>query len=358
MQPTAGGSELTVERTSESRDRIVRAAVTGVGNPLGQNILKALAMSALPLRLFALDSNPFSAGFLAGVEPVLCPRADAPQYIGELIAFLRRNRIDILFFGTEAEPARLRPHRERIEAESGAKLMLNDASVLDTADDKLLTAQALACGGLDHPASAPAEDRGAVEDLVARAGFPLIVKPRKGSASRGFDRAGDWAALLPNLRPGAVVQECLLPDDQEYTVGLFRCRDGRVVATTVILRDLDFGLTYRGILRHDETIADYARRVVVHLGLYGSCNVQLRLTARGPVCFEVNPRFSSTTPVRAHFGVNEPELAIREYVLGETLAPLTARNGAVMRAWTELYLEEEEASAFLARDRTAWVGPQ
>ena len=335
----------------------IRAAVTGIGNPLGQNIFKALEGSSLPLRLYVLDSNPLSAGFFGGGVPILCPRADAPDYVEELIAFLRREKIAIVFFGTEAEPAKLRPHRARIEAETGTILLSNDAAVLAIADDKYLTACALARAGLDHPASAPADDRQAVETLVAACGYPLIAKPRRGSASRGLARIHDRDQLEAHLRPGFVVQECLLPDDAEYTVGVYRCRDGRIVATTVIHRDLDFGLTYRGIIRHNEEIAAYAEQVMVAIGAVGSGNIQMRLTERGPVCFEVNPRFSSTTPVRAHFGVNEPELAVREYVLGETLPYVSARAGVVMREWREIYLEEDGIEPALARDLSAWKGP-
>jgi carbamoyl-phosphate synthase large subunit len=269
---------------------------------------------------------------------------------------LRREEIAVVFFGTEIEPAKLRPYRARIEAETGAALMVNDTAVLALADDKYLTACALADAGLDHPASAPAEDSQAVEAVVAKCGFPLIAKPRKGSASRGLARIANRDDLKPYLRPGLVIQECLLPDDVEYTVGIYRCRDGRIVATTVIHRDLEFGLTYRGVIRHDEKIATYAEQAIVAIGALGSSNVQLRLTARGPVCFEINPRFSSTTPVRAHFGVNEPELAIREYVLGETLPQISARVGAVMREWREIYLDADEAKAALARDLSEWKG--
>lgn len=334
----------------------IRAAITGVGNPLGQNILKALQMSQLPLSLYLLDANPFSAGFFGEGKSVLCPRADAPGYTDELIEFLKRESIDIVFFGTEAEPAQLRTLKSKVEAETGAILMLNDAEVLNVADDKYNTAMALANAGLDHPASAIADDDKALEKLIDQVGFPLIVKPRKGSASRGLARVDGRDQLAKYLDPKNVVQECLLPDHEEYTVGLYRARGGDVVATTVIRRDLDFGLTYRGVLVANEEIANYAKRVAGALNAVGSCNVQLRLTDRGPVCFEVNPRFSSTTPIRAYFGVNEPELAIREYVMKEKLTPVEARKGAVLRTWQEIYLEEDEAETAFARDLSDWKG--
>jgi hypothetical protein len=49
-------------------------------------------------------------------------------------------------------------------------------------------------------------------------------------------------------------------------------------------------------------------------------------------------------------------LAIREYVLGETLPQISARAGAVMREWREIYLDADEAEAALARDLSGWKG--
>lgn len=331
-------------------------AVTGVGNPLGQNILKALEMSSLSLRLYALDAHPLSAGFFGTAQPVVCPRADSSDYVEDLISFLTRNEIAIMFFGTEAEPTKLRPFKDRIEAATGAVLMTADPALLAIADDKYNTARALADAGLDYPDSAPADDRAAVDTLIEKVGYPLIAKPRKGSASRGLARINTASQLESQLRPGVVLQECLLPDDAEYTVGIYRSRDRRIIASTVIHRDLDFGLTYRGIIMDHPVISGYAEKVAIALDGLGSINVQLRLTERGPVCFEVNPRLSSTTPVRAHFGVNEPELAIREYVIGEHLEPVVGRTGAVMREWREIYLEADETSTARSRDFSTWTG--
>lgn len=333
----------------------IHVAVTGVGNPLGQNILKALQMSSLPLRIYGLDANPMSAGFASVDVPVVCARANAPGFVTEFVDFLRREDIRIVFFGTEAEPNHLAAGKEQIEAETCAHLMITDRSILAVADDKYETSEALKRAGIAHPASARSEDVQSVTNLAAQVGFPLIMKPRCGSAARGLARI-DGPNQLAGLPQGYVVQECLLPDNAEYTVGVYRGRDGRIVASTVLRRDLDFGLTYRGWISPHPEIEAYANSVADALGGSAAINVQLRLTKRGPVCFEVNPRFSSTTPVRAYFGVNEPELAIREYVFGEQLSPVTARSGVVMREWREIYLEVDQADALASRARAAWRG--
>ncbi len=328
--------------------------VTGMGSPLGQNIYKALKMSTLPLQIYLFDIYPFSMTLVLGEQPVICPPARHPDYLDQLIAFLNREAIDIVFFGTEVEPCIIAPHLDRLRRETPTHFILNDDEVFQIANDKLLTARFLHEAGLDSPASADAGDEAAVQALVDKTGFPLIVKPRHGSAARGLTRVKTMDTLRPLMLPGYVVQECLLPDDEEYTVGIYRCRNGFVASATTIHRHLEFGLTYKGIVISEPAIEAYAVQVVEALGAVASCNVQLRLTARGPVAFEVNPRFSSTTPIRAHFGVNEPEFAIREYVLGEELDRHTAREGGVLRYWQEYYLEADELAAVEAVDTTFW----
>ena len=340
-------------RSAPAGDR-VRVLVTGMGNPLGQNLYKALKMSALPMRIWVMDANAFSVGLLWEPDSVVAPLVREPGYLEEFEAFLRRESIDIVFFGTEAEPAALHPHLHELTASTGTVFTLPEAGVLHIADDKYLTAQALAEAGLDHPASAPSEDRAATVALAARVGFPLIAKPRRGSAARGLFRVAGHADLERHLPDRYVVQEYLRPDDQEYTIGLYRTRAERLVASTAIRRDLDFGLTYKGVLVRHAEIEAYANAVAAALGICGAVNVQLRLTARGPVAFEVNPRFSSTTPIRAYFGANEAELAIRELVFGEEPAPVSARPGAVLRHWSEYYLEADDYAALVGRRLTGW----
>lgn len=340
----------------KGRGDAVHVLVTGMGNPLGQNIYKALKMSRLALRIWVMDANAFSAGLAWEADSVVAPMVRAPAYLAEFESFLARNGIDIVFFGTEAEPAALRPHLDALTDRTGTAFALDRQAVLDVADDKYFTARALAEAGVDHPRSARAEDRDGVHALMAEVGFPVIAKPRHGSAARGLYRFKSAESYKPEMLPDYVIQECLLPDDQEYTVGIYRCRDERAVAATVIRRELNFGLTYKGVLQARPDIAAYAISVADALGATGSVNVQLRLTSRGPVAFEVNPRFSSTTPIRAHFGVNEPELAIRELVLGEWLEPVVARQGAVLRHWSEQYLEADEHAALIARDLSEWRG--
>ena len=62
-----------------------------------------------------------------------------------------------------------------------------------------------------------------------------------------------------------------------------------------------------------------------------------------PVCFELNVRFSGTTPMRAKWGYNDIEAMIREYIydedINEILKPV--KNGKVYRYFNEYYIDTD-----------------
>ena len=63
------------------------------------------------------------------------------------------------------------------------------------------------------------------------------------------------------------------------------------------------------------------------INLDGSINVQLRLTKKGPVVFEINPRFSSTVLFRHMFGFKDLEWSIQDKLNIELEPYEAAREG-------------------------------
>ena len=55
--------------------------------------------------------------------------------------------------------------------------------------------------------------------------------------------------------------------------------------------------------------------------------------------FEINARFSGTTPMRMHFGLNEVELSLRKLLLAEDIRQPEVRNGIVLRYLEEMFVE-------------------
>ncbi len=75
----------------------------------------------------------------------------------------------------------------------------------------------------------------------------------------------------------------------------------------------------------------------------GPLNIQLKLTSRGPVPFELNIRCSGTTAIRSYYGYNEPEMWIRNYVLGQKVSQPERRQGYALRYWNEVFIPDASA---------------
>lgn len=309
----------------------ISVLVTGAGALLGQGILKALRMSTAGYRIVAADLSPKAVGLYLADRAHLLPRFTAPGYVEAVIALARAEQVAAILCGTDLEVGVLARHRARIEAESGALLIVSAPETVAIADDKWLTAEFLRQAGFDHPRSALAPDAAALADAI---GYPLIAKPRNGAGSIGLSKVNDRAELDLALRaPDMVVQECLLPDEEEYTVGTL-VFDGRCVAAVALRRTLRFGNTHTAIAGEFPEICAFAARVAERLpGAFGPVNLQLRATPRGPVVFEVNARFSGTTPLRAEMGFNEVEATLRHLLERAPIPRATLRPGLVLR-WT------------------------
>jgi carbamoyl-phosphate synthase large subunit len=87
------------------------------------------------------------------------------------------------------------------------------------------------------------------------------------------------------------------------------------------------------------------------LDFVGSLNVQLMLTENGAIPFELNSRFSGTTAVRAHFGFNEPEMAVRSFFYKEAVPIPEIRAGVAMRYHEEVFVENVSAASLSLSDR-------
>jgi carbamoyl-phosphate synthase large subunit len=123
----------------------------------------------------------------------------------------------------------------------------------------------------------------------------------------------------------AIVQELLLPADQEVTCGVFRSGEGRI-AVLQLLRTLTGGFTSWAQVIDDPAVLSQCTMLAEALDLHGSINVQLRITADGPRIFEINPRFSSTVLIRHQMGFCDLVWSIQDLV-GEIVQPFSPKAG-------------------------------
>lgn len=323
----------------------MRVLITGMGHPLGHSIYKTAKQCSFDVEVTVADADARSVGLYLEDDRVLLPLARDGAYIESLLGVLRERDVQALFVGTTAEMSVVSAHAEYIEDETGAKVLIEPSHVLAIANDKYETARMLAADGLEHARSARGDDLDGCLALAGEAGLPLFAKPRTASASTGAGAIRSEEELRTFVGPEReswVVQEHL-GEDREYTSGVYRTLAGETIDVISMWRQLQFGLSYKAEVRALPEIDAYAVQVAEALGATGPVNVQAMLVeGRGPVCFEINPRLSSTSPVRAMFGLNEVELLLRERVLGERPVAQPHREGWAFRAWQEVYVPLDE----------------
>lgn len=317
----------------------VRVLVTGVGGNVAQGILKALASSGLASWVVGVDANPLSVGLFWTDMGYVVPRADHPDFIESLTDILNRERIDLVLVGADAETLHVARARSVLEKRSNALVLTSSPEVVATCQDKWETAQWFKRKSLPHPETFLGETGN--EAAVLRIGFPLIAKPRKGYGSKGIVRIQNLAELhylLPKVGTEYIFQPIVGTEEQEYTAATFSPVPGKVSSCLIMHRVLMHGTSCYIEPVASPEIEEEVSRWACELGGLGPLNFQFRMTATGPVCIEVNPRFSGTVGVRHFFGYNDVEFAVRSFLLKEKIVQPSIRQGTVLRYWQEEYI--------------------
>jgi carbamoyl-phosphate synthase large subunit len=326
----------------------MNVGVSGVGGAVGQSIMKALSVSKLPVNVFAIDVHPLSAGLFMAEEAMVLPKPEARGGLSGWEQGLRENGVDSLIPGSDHDLPPLASVREEWERNGLCNVLVSDPELIQAGRDKALTCEALKNAGLPAPESVWDLT---LEEAIAWAksnGYPVILKPREGSASRGV-------VLVQNLEeltfyfprtPKPIIQEYLSKSgqDEEFTCAVFVDKTGTSTGTFMARRELNSGTTYRAEIGFWPEINDLLVAIGSALRPRGVLNVQIRMTERGPVPHELNVRCSGTTAIRAHFGYNEPEMLLRHYVLGEEVSQPDTRIGYAFRYWNEVFLEDSPVS--------------
>ncbi|PJG48151.1 carbamoyl phosphate synthase [Sphingobium sp. LB126] len=325
----------------------MKILVTGAGAVLGQGIIKSLRQSTLDCSVIAADPNPLSAGLFWADTAYRLPFANDPAFGDHIHELLDRERPDAVLVGTDVELSYFAAERHRLEALFRTHVLVSDPRVVAIADDKLETARFFESVGLPHPASAGGDEEEMVRALVESVGFPLVVKPRVGARSVGVSLVRDRDELTQALegRCGLVVQECVGDPECEYTASTL-VFDGEVQASIVMRRDLRDGNTYRAYTGDYPELNAQVRVLGRALQPHGPANFQFRLDDWGiPRVFEINARFSGTTPLRALAGFNEVEMCVRKLLHGTPIVQPPVRSGTILRYLDEIFVPQERIDA-------------
>lgn len=318
--------------------------VTGAGALLGQGILRLLQVSDFSKKIFTADPDPRSTGHWLGDYAITIPKATDDNYLEKIEEIVLEHKIDAILVGTDVELPIFSKNKIKFLKNYNCRIIISSEEVIEIANDKLLTALFLKNNNFPYPFSVMANDKKSLLEIENKLGFPLFAKPVDGARSIGIKKIENHEELMEIYDPlsNLVVQQFLSETEGEYTSGC-TVVEGKCKAIVTLKRDLRDGNTYRAYIddetsKYDEFIIPVAER----LNPDGPVNFQFRIFKGKPVIFEINGRFSGTTPLRQFFGFNEVEALLKYYFFNEDIKAPELKKGIVMRAWSDLFVNAEQ----------------
>jgi len=343
--------------------------VTGVGGGgHGEQILKALRLANTPYEIVGTDMSPFSSGLVLADHAYIVPPASDPQYLEIMVGLCRKHSIKALFHGSEPELKALSSNRERF-SELGVFLPINPRKVLDICMDKAKTCEFLEKNGFLYPEFRRVRT---VEDAISFEHLPAVLKPSVGGGGsanvflvQDKEMMRVCAAQVLKIHEECIVQSYVGRVDEEYTVGVLHDMEGNFINSIAVRRHILSTLSNRIKIKNwsgrrelGETLAisngvsqgeigrfpevtEYCEKIAAALGAKAAINIQCRLVSGQVYVFEINPRFSGTTSLRAMVGYNEPDILIRKHILGDDIpAYFPYRSGRIVRSLTETFIRD------------------
>jgi carbamoyl-phosphate synthase large subunit len=316
----------------------IKVMITGAGALLGQGMIRSLKQSSLKTHIVGVDPSPYSAGLYWSDSAHLIPFANDPGYIDQIINIIRIEVPDAILIGTDVELHIFAKYRKMLEDEFDVNILVSNSHVIEIADDKYLTYKFLKNNGFSYPETCLPGDE---DKLISKVGFPLIVKPRIGARSYGVHKVNDKATLnkLIKTKEKLLIQECVSSSEDEYTASAL-VFNGICDASIVMRRELRDGNTYRVYVEKYNKLNEEIRALGEVLKPHGSVNFQFRLDGNQLKVFEINSRFSGTTPLRAHAGFNEVELCLRRILWDEPIIQPQIEEMTILRHWSETIIKK------------------
>jgi carbamoyl-phosphate synthase large subunit len=339
--------------TTNQPKKIMIAGIGGAS--LGTEIAKCLRLAG-KYKIYGCDISPTAYGLYDNgfTETYSITRED---YVAEVLKVCHHAGAKWLIPGGEQPNALLGAAADQFTSE-GIRVVTNDVAIVGLFSDKQATFNRLAECGIPIPKTV--ELTTAVD--VLSVGLPCIVKPATGtggSASVFFAVTTDEALIYAEFirRNGSVpiAQEYVGDDEGEFTIGVLSLPDERVVGSIALRRMLEAKLSvaYRGrggVVSSGYSqgyIDDYpdlcrqAERIAALIQSRGPINIQGRVRNGILMPFEINPRFSASTYLRALAGFNEIDILIDYLTSGEFPSTKTIKPGWYLRSLTENYVDNE-----------------
>lgn len=278
--------------------------------------------------VMAADMQDTAPAMVDADKAFIVPGIYEDHYITELSKLIKNQNVDLVISLNDLELPILAENKQKLE-ETGAKVIIASKEIIDIAFDKWKTVQFLENSGLKTPKTFINLEKAlfAIENNELH--FPLVIKPRWGSASIGIDFPEDVEELKlayqlqkkrlertilkeassSDIDHAILIQEKI--ESKEYGMDVLNDFEGNYTGTFVREKlSMRSGETDKAISIIDPRFESIGKTIGSNLKHLGNLDCDVLEKDGKLYVLELNPRFGGGYPFSHEAGVNTPAIYI------------------------------------------------
>jgi carbamoyl-phosphate synthase large subunit len=287
---------------------------------------KALGHSG---KIIAADMQITAPALKYADDYVILPDVYDPKYVEELLRSCKLKKIDAIISLNDLELSILADHKELVES-AGIRLLVSDKDIIDICFDKLKTFGFLTDNSILSPltySSVESLNR-AIERKEIQ--FPIVIKPRWGSASIGINFADNIEELLLykelltiqlsnsilNNASSQDIDKAILFQEKisgtEYGLDILNDFSGSFV--TCVMREkiaMRAGETDKAVIIENPELFNIGKEIATNLRHIGTLDCDVLEKDGKFYVLELNPRFGGGYPFSYEAGVDIPDAYVK-----------------------------------------------
>ncbi|WP_019119398.1 ATP-grasp domain-containing protein [Brevibacillus massiliensis] len=291
-------------------------------------------------QVVAVDCDVAAPALHAADRFEIVPGIDSADYIDTLLEICKKHQIAAVLSLIDPELVVLSRYKEAFLREK-VQVVVSDSAVTEMCLDKWKMYQFFQASGVPcvstHQGLASAEEALAAGTLS----FPLLVKPRKGSASQGLCRADSLSELQTACsHSGEVVIQPYVSGD-EYGVDAYMDLISAAPVAIFSKKKLRMraGETDKSLAVRDERLTELVLKTLKAVKPVGPIDIDCFYTPQGFVVSEMNPRFGGGYPHAHECGFNFVRYLLRNLQGRANDSRLTGQpEGSVMLKYDQIMI--------------------
>ncbi|MCP4801244.1 MAG: ATP-grasp domain-containing protein [Bacteroidetes bacterium] len=285
-------------------------------------------------KVFAMDMSDTAPAMVDADVAITVPSVYDINYIPSLIEIIQIHKIDAIISLNDLELPILSRHLKYLQS-TGVKVLVSSESVIDIAFDKIKTFNFIKSIGLKTPLTFTSLKEANDALKTNKITYPVVVKPRWGSASIGIDFPETYEELnlsfkLQHIKLKKSILNIVSQQDannailiqenmngQEYGLDIVNDFEGNYFGTFVRKKiNMRSGETDKAISVIDDRFNKIGEIISSNLKHIGILDCDIFVSNNEFYILELNPRFGGGYPFSHEAGINIAAIYI-DWLFGE-----------------------------------------